>query len=405
MKSAPAFSFPVAASGTRISSGRKTVAKRISGVAVRFYKRTAAASWTMDFMVPGSAERVQESTRWSTIQEAERVAAERIEEVKRLVLNYGPTAQVRGSWATVGEVLAVLEHGDKVVDGNTLRTYKSAILRLARVVDEVRPFEVGMDRVLCRATVERFLSLGQGRDGRGVNWVDALPVNSGLNATVRNALALMSHRERLMPGLKVPEVAEVRKLPKLREPRHGFVPWPAGVFEQMKAEVEGLRETQPELWLINVCLRRLGLRAEELLAARREWIEQDGQGRWCLVIKDRPDWQVLKHGKPRRLLLDAELAGVLLGRAGFLIADGLGETARYDLIYRRHSELLRRWIPDRTKSNHELRMHAASQVYMQQGLGAAAYFLGDSASTTERFYASWLGGAVGLGEDAVGGVG
>lgn len=356
-------------------------------------------------MVPGSAERVQESTRWSTIQEAERVAAERIEEVKRLVLNYGPTAQVRGSWATVGEVLAVLEHGDKVVDANTLRTYKSAVLRLARVVDEVRPFEVGMDRVLCRATVERFLSLGQGRDGRGVNWVDALPVNSGLNATVRNALALMSHRERLMPGLKVPEVTEMRKLPKLREPRHGFVPWPAGVFERMKAEVETMRETQPELWLINVCLRRLGLRAEELLAARREWIEQDGQGRWCLVIKDRADWQVLKHGKPRRLLLDAELAGVLLQKVGFLIADGLGETARYDLIYRRHSELLRRWIPDRTKSNHELRMHAASQVYMQQGLGAAAYFLGDSASTTERFYASWLGGAVGLGEDAVGAVG
>jgi integrase len=224
-----------------------------------------------------------------------------------------------------------------------------------------------------------------------VNWVDALPVNSGLNGTVRNALALMSHRERLMPGLKVPDVLELRKLPKLREARHGFVPWPAGVFERMKAEVEGLRESQPELWLINVCLRRLGLRAEELLAARREWLEQDAQGRWCLVVKDRPGWQVLKHGKPRRLLLDAELAGVLLQKVGFLIADGLGETTRYDLIYRRHSEFLRRFIPDRTKSNHELRMHAASQVYMQQGLGAAAYFLGDSASTTERFYASWLG--------------
>jgi integrase len=386
-------------------AGRKTVSKRIAGVAVRFYKRTAAASWTMDFMVPGSSERVQESTRWTTLAEAERVAAGRIEEVKRLILNLGSKALVRGAWATVGEVLAVLDQGDKVVDSGTLRTYKSALLRLARTVDEVAPLEVGMDKALARVTVERLFSLGQGREGKGVNWVDPLPVNSGLNGTVRNALALMSHRERLMPGLKVPDVVDLRKLPKLREARHGFVPWPAGVFERMKAEVEGLRDSQPELWLINVCLRRLGLRAEELLAARREWIEQDAQGRWCLVVKDRADWQVLKHGKPRRLLLDAELAGVLLQKVGFLIADGLGETTRYDLIYRRHSEFLRRFIPDRTKSNHELRMHAASQVYMQQGLGAAAYFLGDSASTTERFYASWLGGAVGLGEDAVGAVG
>jgi hypothetical protein len=67
----------------------------------------------------------------------------------------------------VGEVLAVLDQGDKVVDSGTLRTYKSALLRLARVVDEVRPFEVTMDKALARVTVERLFSLGQGREGKG----------------------------------------------------------------------------------------------------------------------------------------------------------------------------------------------------------------------------------------------
>jgi len=58
------------------------------------------------------------------------------------------------------------------VDSGTLRTYKSALLRLARTVDDVAPFEVGMDKALARVTVERLFSLGQGREGRGVNWVD-----------------------------------------------------------------------------------------------------------------------------------------------------------------------------------------------------------------------------------------
>jgi hypothetical protein len=68
---------------------------------------------------------------------------------------------------------------------------------------------------------------------------------------------------------------------------------------------------------------------------------------------------------------------VLVGRgAGFLIAPELSPSARHDLIYRDHSAFLREFLPERTQTNHELRKLAASKIYTQQGLAAAAYFLG-----------------------------
>jgi hypothetical protein len=375
----------------------KTIKRKIGGVTVRFYKRTAAASFTMDFCVPGCDERVQESTKWPTLPEAERVAEHKVNEIKALVFNLGPAAQVRGAYATAGEAIAVMDAADKCVNDDTLRTYKTALRRLARVVDEEGWQDVGLDRIYSRPLVEKFFSMGQGREGRGVNWVDAMPVNVGLTATVRNALALVSHRERLFKGLKVPDVAALQSMPRLKLPRAGFKEWPAGVEAAMVAAAEALRETRPEIWLINKCLRTLGLRDKELESARREWLQQDANGRWCLVIDERDEFTILKHGKPRKLALDSELAAVLVGRgAGFLIAPELSPSARHDLIYRDHSAFLREFLPERTQTNHELRKLAASKIYTQQGLAAAAYFLGDSVTTTERHYAAWLGGAVGI---------
>lgn len=153
-----------------------------------------------------------------------------------------------------------------------------------------------------------------------------------------------------------------------------------------------------ELWLVNACLRRLGLRSSELLAARRSWLEKRpdraGVMRWCLVVRDRPEegFTLLKHGAPRNLVLDEELAGLLTGRGeGWLIGPTLAASARDDLVERLHNTWLRQFIPDRVKANHELRMWAGSLVYRQTGsLGDTAYFLGHRTTvTTERFYARW----------------
>ena len=389
----------------------KSVRKECHGVAVRFYRRSPTAAYVMDFEF--MKLRVQESTREDVMENALRVALRRVREVKdeRLGLTAWELAErtQRGAFATVREVMAALAGGDKVCEDGSLRSYKSGLLRLARVVDAKHPLEVRLDAIFCRGTIERFFQVGQGRSS-GVNWVDRLPMNGGLNSSVRNALALLSPRMREMKlaGLRLPDGRAVKAVPKLKELKSEFQPWDEALYAEMEAASQGLRVSDPELWLVNAMLRRLGLRNHELLMARRHWIEVVGERAW-LVVKDRPgEFALIKHGLPRKLELDAELQGVLLPRAaGFLIAPDLAgkvepmlgrpyltEDARYGLIYRLHSKWMRPWVgEDAAKTNHQLRKYAASKIYKRDGLEAAAYFLGDTVATAAKFYTTWLGGS------------
>lgn len=184
------------------------------------------------------------------------------------------------------------------------------------------------------------------------------------------------------------------------------------VHEVPRRHLRAVEVDYAEMWLVNACLRRLGLRSSELLAARRSWLERRldqraGVMRWCLVVRDRPEeeFMLLKHGAGRNLVLDEELAGLLTARGeGWLIGPGMADTAREELVERLHNTWLRQFIPDRVKANHELRMWAGSLVYRQTGsLDEAKYFLGHRTTvTTERFYARWWQSSAVLDARAVG---
>lgn len=373
-------------------SESKSIRRQISGVSVRFYKRTPKANYTMDFEVMG--ERIQESTQWPSMADAERRAAQRVREVKDLKLSLGTDSQVKGGFATVGEVLQRLSGGDKVCSDGAMRTYKSALLRLARTADEQQPERVTLDAALSRANVELMFQRVQGR-ASGVNWVDKLPVNGGLNSTMRNVSALLNTRMRdlKLKGLKLPDSKVLKEVPKLKAVKAGFKPWSEEMYQAMNEASEELRVSDPELWLVNAMLRRLGLRNEELLSSARHWIEVQGDRAWLVICDRDGEFQILKGGRPRKLELDAELQAALLPRgAGYLIAPDLTSDQRYGLIYRTHSKWMRQWVgEDAAKTNHQLRMYAASKLYMRDGLEAAAYFLGDTVATTETYYTTWLG--------------
>ncbi len=383
----------------------------IRGVTCSFYKRYGAFLY-MDFKV--KKVRVKESTGCTTLDDAVRVAERRVQAMQEagngLAEMKAFSARQRAAVATVKEVLAALEGGDKVMTDNSLRTYKSALKRLALVACE-DPEAARLDVVLSKENLERFYAQGQGREGKGVNWVNRLPCNGGLNSTIRNTRALFKPKmmELKFAALKLPPLDELKRLPKLPAAKGGFNPWPAGVYEKMDAAAAGLKETDYELWLVNVCLRFLGLRACELLAARREWMTTSEDGRAWLNVQDHhaedaeddevASFEMVKHGAARKLELNAVLKAALLPRTGWLIAPELAtsdrletcEDARHALIYRQHSEWLRQFIPDRRKSNHELRMYAGSLVAKQHGLEAACYFLGHtSLVTTQAFYWAWL---------------
>lgn len=409
MKSAAA-SPATAASAPSFWESRKV--RQIRGVTCSFYKRYGAFLY-MDFKV--KKVRVKESTGCTTLDDAVRVADKRVQAMQEVGNGLAElkafSARQRAAVATVREVLAALEGGDKVMTDNSLRTYKSALKRLALVAGEDAD-AARLDVVLSKANLERFYAQGQGRsEGQGVNWVNRLACNGGLNTTIRNVRALFRSKmiELKFADLKLPPLDDLKRLPKLPAAKGGFRPWPAGVYERMDAAAAELRETDPELWLVNVCLRFLGLRACELLAARREWITTSADGRAWLNVQDHhaedaeedevASFEMVKHGAARKLELNEVLKAALLPRSGWLIAPELAtsdsletcEDARHALIYRRHSEWLRQFIPDRRKSNHELRMYAGSLVAKQHGLEAACYFLGHtSLVTTQAFYWAWL---------------
>jgi hypothetical protein len=386
--------------------------RKIRGVTVSFYKRYGAFLY-MDFKV--KKVRVRESTDCTTLDDAARVAEKRIQAMQEagngLAELKAFSARERAAVATVNDILAALEGGDKVLSHGSLRTYKSSLLQLGRVVDEEDPRAARLDVVLSRKNLERFYSQGQGREAKeGVNWVNRLLCNGGLNTTVRNVRALFrgDMLDLKFKGLKLPPLDDLKRLPKLPQTEGGFVPWPAGVWEQMLEDAEALRTSDPELWLVNAMQRFLGLRNRELWHARREWITTAGDQAW-IHIEDHHDededetneasFEVLKHGRRRKLLLNDELKAVLLQRTGWLIAPELAtnddrtfrQDVRHHFIYRTHSKWLRKYIPKRRKSCHELRMYAGSLVAKQHTLEAASYFLGHtSIVTTQNFYWAWM---------------
>lgn len=411
-------------------SKTSSIKRQIHGTAVRFYKRTENSNYSMDFEVMG--ERVQESTGWPTMADAERAADKRVREVKERKQGLAAAGQghqkAKGKYATVGDVIKALDGGAKVWGSETLMVYTCSLKRLAKVVDAREPLNAGLDVVLSDQTIERFYARGQGLPG--VNWADSRPGNGGLNTCIRNVKAIFTPRvvKIKFGNLKLPDLRELRSAPFLRHRSKGFVPWPVGVYEAMHEASEKLRTSDPELWLVNAMLRRLGLRDGELLAARRDWIEVqsvpagDEMGpplmRAWLVVHDRDaqeadededveevdGFEVLKHGKPRKLELDAELMSLLLPREGHLIGDGWTPHARYTFLYRAHNQWVRKFIPKRKKANHELRMYAGSLVYMRDGLEEAAAFLGHkSTTTTERYYAAFLSTSKGLSSSEVSG--
>jgi integrase len=73
---------------------------------------------------------------------------------------------------------------------------------------------------------------------------------------------------------------------------------------------------------------------------------------------------------------------------GYLVP-GANRTERHDVVYRRHSKWVSRWIKDRTKTSYELRRYAGSRLL---DMGATIFEVRDflrhrDVQTTQTWYA------------------
>ncbi len=195
---------------------------------------------------------------------------------------------------------------------------------------------------------------------------------------------------------QLPDLTAFSSAPKLRRRSvdQTFKDSGADVAGQMEWAAQQIRQTDPDTYRVYLLAARLGLRDKEIVHVRGNWIEER-RGKWVLAVIDRPKQSFqTKAGVNRWLELSQELIDEFcedIGKPQYLIADGKPPTTRQNAVYRTASAFIRRYLPARSKSLHELRKYAGARIATEHGLYAAKEFLGHTTvSTTEKHYAAYL---------------
>jgi len=233
-------------------------------------------------------------------------------------------------------------------------------------------------------------------------------LNTTINSEFRQARSVFSAKAKKIyakASLILPKNidSDFLKTEWLEERHPGFQRIPQEVDEKMKVEAVELAQTNPSVALVYELARYGGLRSEEILQARWHWLEGPYSGKtgmeyWEIAIcyrdgrNDPAGEDYRPKSRHRRVALSAERVENWKAWAppqkdtDFIIAPNLAPTSRANLVQREASKWIRQFLPDRTKSLHELRKQAGSEVADRDGILAAAKFLGDRPEVAMRHY-------------------
>lgn len=269
--------------------------------------------------------------------------------------------------ATLGEI-AKCYHLAQLIGANAVRDNINALARIVGGHWKSKPANV----------------LTADLVGTALRTIDLEPTT--LNSLVRRARSVFSPAAMELyrtKGLRIPELEGFKKRPLLKVMKDfSFRPIAPDVLEAIKASSADQR---PEIRQIFILAFYLGMRAGEIAAARREWIEHDG-----MRIIRRPDFK--PKGIEGTVPIAPEIRAEILALSGpEWLVNARTPTERHDLIYRDAVRWLRYFLPDRNKALHELRKQAGSRVVTAQGMDAARRFLRHSSvAVTERHYGTYL---------------
>jgi integrase len=171
--------------------------------------------------------------------------------------------------------------------------------------------------------------------------------------------ALRAYLQREIPLPEIDLKCSHKILPK-KDTR--FVPIPSEVVKKMEKQAHALKKKSPEMFKAYLLESRLAMRVSEIVAAKWGWIERDKSGDVMAIIK-RPDFN--PKGTEGRVPIDQDVLKELdtfRGREDEFIIKADSDTERHNIVQRDLSEWLRTFIPDRQKTNHELRKLAVSRV-------------------------------------------
>jgi len=310
---------------------------------------------------------------------AYRGGPEMVAEPDRIVQSCRLVVAMANGWWREGD-RPIVEHGD-----------------LARRIDAL-PADV-----LSRDLVRAYFTTAQGGTFRPMARERG---NVTINQRLRKARQLFTGRteEYCYRALVLPEYQGFLKFPALPDPAIdleeemispvAYLAMLDGAARLEMSEDAGERE----LALVNRMARELGLRNNETLSARGDWLWRDPRGgRWFLDVRDRPEQGYrMKGTEPGRLPLSPELLALLvkMGRVDlgenpdgrgkeYLILPGGLPTHRFDVVQRDHNAWLKGIIGEihSGKVAHRLRKYVATLIALEEGVAVASQYLRHASET------------------------
>lgn len=365
---------------------------------MHIFKRRGASSYSVRFQFQGKDYWKSLDTDIKAVAQKrakdyrEEVRAQRWENVERLKV-------CAKNQVTIGQLVDCYKANNKGPKPS-LQTVRRNIMKFMLVVTEglgltadqarqksVKVLNEDLAWAFQKARIAKMNSDLDGQASSAVTIISTLRCARGLFS----ADAMMHYK---LAGLEVPKIKLKCSHNQLPDKDTRYTPLHPDMVQKMEAAAIQLKEKHPEQYKAYILESRLALRASEVVAARWNWIERGATETTLAVIK-RSDFD--PKGSEGRVPISPELLQELEsyrnGRADTdYIIVAPTDTDRRALVERQLSKWLRTFIPDRPKTNHELRKHCISIVLTKTKSIAHAQRFARHASpeTTMQVYGTLL---------------
>ncbi|RMH30560.1 MAG: hypothetical protein D6692_01735 [Planctomycetota bacterium] len=291
--------------------------------------------------------------------------------------------------ATLGEVVEAYLRWP--TDRPKRRTRRNNVSALRRVVElgQGRSWDPSQPVTVLTAELVRAFQFARLREVHGAEPEVVERARFGANSTLNQARSVFASAEPWrLAKIDVPELQAFMRAPRFKGVQIDceFRPFGREELDALLAALEQAWAEQDPVYLPAALMLFGGLRNSEVARARRDWLERDGAGAWVHV-------RVSKTVRGRRRVpLPPQVWARVEALAGreWLLPGGTA-TERHNLATRRLNSWLSGVLPGREA--YDLRRQAGSWVLDEQGLVAAANFLGHRGTeTTVRWYASRIRG-------------
>jgi len=254
-----------------------------------------------------------------------------------------------GSWRNVTSLDLVVAYGLDLWTVN--EGGRKGVKKGAKVadVDRIDKLSTG---VLTDKLVRDYFLARQKSAGIATDAVVRLchPAHVGFNGTLNHARDLFGENARryAFADLSLPDLSGFLKEPLLIQKQAKPEPFSMPEFSELCALFDGLKEAEPELWLMNLIHRQTGLRPRYVMSLRGSWLEAGSAGTWFIKIKDRMEegWGKKEGTDDQLIPLTPELHAEIVKRGDGLIVAGTQPQVARDALQKRHKALIKRTVKD-----------------------------------------------------------